>query len=92
MPSSKKTDKEKKATKKAQNKRYVQRKALQGLKAVTVYVPVKALEQCKNMNMKKIGLVVGYDDLDPVVVKAVKVDGAMRFEVVGGYVGSLPFK
>lgn len=80
MPSHKKTDKEKKATKKAQNRRFLDRKKVQGLKAVTVFVPVDALEKCKDM--KKIGVVLGGDDLNPLVVKAVKKDGKVCLDLV----------
>ena len=81
MPSAKKSDKEKKETKRAQNKRYVERKRIAGLKPVTVYVPAEALEQVKDL--RKIGVVFGGEDMSSIVLKAVKGEGGkMSFQSV----------
>lgn len=68
MPSHKKIDKENKAIKKAQNRRFLDCKKVQGLKAITVFVPIDALEKCKDL--KRIAVVLGGDDLNPLAVMA----------------------
>lgn len=78
--SGKKTAKEKRAVRKAQNTRYRQGKAAAGLRQVTVWVPVEALEQVADL--RKIGLVVTDGEIAPLVVKVTKKGKRLAWEVI----------
>lgn len=80
MGYAKKTKKQKSAIRSAQNSRYRDKKAQQGLKSVTVFVPINALEQVGDM--RKIGLVVTEEETVPLVVKMGSRDGKPIFEVI----------
>lgn len=69
MGAEKKSKKERQATRKAQNTRYRDTKAAAGLKLVSVWVPIEALDRVAGC--KKVGLVVVDEgqDCPPLIVR-----------------------